>query len=75
MQLDLLQMTGEQANMEKTMDVLNMIRKGQQKRARLSQAQFLMSKTYRGTDYTSAHQPPVLDSHPELCYRGHGYIK
>ena len=57
------------------MDVLNMIRNGQQKRARLSQAQFLMSKTYRGADYTSAHQAPVLDSHPELCYRGHGYIK
>lgn len=57
------------------MNVLNMIRDGQQKRARLSQAQFLMSKTYRGTDYTSAHQAPVLDSHPELCYRGHGYIK
>ena len=57
------------------MNVLNMIREGQQKRARLSQAQFLMSKTYRGADYLSAHQAPVLDNHPELCYRGHGYIK
>ena len=57
------------------MNVLNMIRKGQQKRARLSQAQFLMSKTYRGADYSSAHQAPVLERHPDLVYRGQGYIK
>jgi len=57
------------------MNVLNMIRKGQQKRALLSQAQFLMSKTYRGADYTSAHQAPVLPGHPECSYRGIGYIK
>lgn len=57
------------------MNVLEMIRNGQEKRARLSQAQFLMSKTYRGADYVSAHQAPVLDSHPALIYRGTGYIK
>ena len=57
------------------MNVLQMIREGSQKRARLSEAQFLMSKTYRGTSYTSAHQPPLLETHPDLCYRGHGYIK
>jgi len=57
------------------MNVLNLIRQGQQKKALLGQAQFLMSKTYRGTDYTSAHQAPVLDSHPECFYRGIGYIK
>lgn len=57
------------------MNVLALIQKGQQKRARLSTAQFLMAKTYRGTDYASAHQAPVLDDHPCLCYRGQGYIK
>ena len=57
------------------MNVLQMIKEKQEHRSRLNEAQFLMSKTYRGTDYTSAHQAPVLDSHPTLCYRGHGYIK
>ena len=57
------------------MNVLQMIKEKRIRRSKLNQAQFLMSKTYRGTDYTSAHQAPLLDSHPNLCYRGHGYIK
>jgi hypothetical protein len=59
----------------KAMNVLQMIKQQHSRKQRLSKAQFLMSKTYRGTDYTSAHQAPVLDSHPSLCYRGQGYIK
>mgnify|MGYP001580736049 CR=1 FL=1 len=57
------------------MNVLQMIKQQYNREKRLSEAQFLMSKTYRGTDYTSAHQAPTLGSHPSLCYRGQGYIK
>ena len=57
------------------MNVLQIIKDNQARKERLSKAQFLMSKCYRGSDYTSAHQAPVLDSHPRLTYRGQGYIK
>lgn len=57
------------------MNVLQMIKQQYNREKRLSEAQFLMSKTYRGTDYTSAHQAPILESHPSLRYRGQGYIK
>lgn len=57
------------------MNVLSLIKAQQEKRARLSQAQFLMSKSYRGTDYTSAHLSPTALPHGELTYRGVGYIK
>ena len=57
------------------MNVLQMIKQQCGRTQRLSEAQFLMSKTYRGTDYTSAHQSPALNSHPHLTYRGQGYIK
>ena len=57
------------------MNVLQMIKQQHNRTQRLSEAQFLMSKTYRGADYTSAHQAPTLEKHPNLCYRGQGYIK
>jgi hypothetical protein len=41
------------------MNVLALIRKQLAKRDALSQSQFLMTKTYRGIDYTSAHQSPT----------------
>ena len=75
MQLDPGYTTGAWAVMGKAMNVLQMIKQQHDRAQRLSEAQFLMSKTYRGTDYTSAHQAPVLENHPSLCYRGQGYIK
>ena len=57
------------------MNILQIIQNQQIQKKRLSEAQFLMSKCYRGSDYTSAHQAPILDSHPHLTYRGQGYIK
>lgn len=57
------------------MNVLQMIKEKQEHRSKLSQAQFLMSKTYRGTDYTSAHLSPTSLPHSEFAYRGIGYIK
>ena len=57
------------------MNTLNLIRQKVAKRSKLSQAQFLMSKTYRGTDYTSAHLSPASLPHGKLSYRGVGYIK
>ena len=54
------------------MNTLNLIRQKVAKRSKLSQAQFLMSKTYRGTDYTSAHLSPA--SAAREAYRGVGYI-
>jgi len=57
------------------MNVLQMIKNQRERKQRLSRAQFLMSKTYRGTDYTSAHQAPVIDDHPRLMYRGQKHVK
>lgn len=57
------------------MNALQMIKTKREKVQRLSQAQSLMSKTYRGIDYTSAHQAPVTDSHPSLVYRGQKHTK
>ena len=57
------------------MNTLDLIRQRASKRSKLTQAQFLMSKTYRGTDYTSAHLSPTALPHGNLSYRGVGYIK
>ena len=41
------------------MNILSMIQRKEQKQAALSHSQFLMAKSYRGIDYTSAHQSPA----------------
>lgn len=41
------------------MNILAMIQSKAQKQAALSHSQFLMAKSYRGIDYTSAHQSPA----------------
>ncbi|KZR67762.1 hypothetical protein PMIT1313_02630 [Prochlorococcus marinus str. MIT 1313] len=41
------------------MNILSMIQRKAQKQAALSHSQFLMAKSYRGIDYTSAHQSPA----------------
>lgn len=46
------------------MNILSMIQSKAQKQAALSHSQFLMAKSYRGIDYTSAHQSPAkLSAH------------
>lgn len=57
------------------MNVLQIIKEQHKRQTSLSKAQFLMSKTYRGSAYISAHQPPTLDRPLECNYRGVGYIK
>ena len=57
------------------MNVLQMIKDQRKRQNSLSQAQFLMSKTYRGSDYTSAHSSPATLNRSERVYRGVGYIK
>lgn len=51
------------------MNTLDLIRQKQAKRARLSQAQRLMAKAYRGTEYTDAQHTNPHGPH-ELMYRG-----
>lgn len=57
------------------MNILNLIREKQIKRNRLTEAQRLMAKAYRGIDYTSAHLSPVLLEDHTLTYRGHEYLQ
>jgi|14_taG_2_1085336.scaffolds.fasta_scaffold01335_15 hypothetical protein len=57
------------------MNTLNLIRNGLKKKIRLNQAQFYLSKAYRGIDYTSAHQAPTLDNPAGYKYRGIDYKK
>ena len=56
------------------MNTLQMIREKQAKRARLSEAQRLMAKAYRGVDYTDLnHDRPQKTRPIALLYRGVGY--
>ncbi len=57
------------------MNVLQMIKEQKQRKEHLSKAQFLMSKTYRGSSYSSAHQAPTSKAQLVCSYRGVGYIK
>ena len=56
------------------MNTLQMIKERQQKRQRLSDAQRLMAKAYRGVDYVDAHHScPELKRASDLTYRGIRY--
>ena len=56
------------------MNHLSLIKKGIEKRARLTQAQFLMAKAYRGVDYVDAvHDRPEKEGPTDLSYRGIHY--
>ena len=56
------------------MNTLQIIREKQAKRARLSEAQCLMAKAYRGVDYTDLkHDRPKKDRKTDLAYRGIHY--
>ena len=69
MQLDHHHATGVVAPQEVLMNILAMIRDQQLKQRRLSEAQRLMAKAYRGTPYTDAeHTNPTGEY--ELMYRG-----
>ena len=73
-QFDLLHATGEQATEEQPMNTLQMIKERQQKRQRLSDAQRLMAKAYRGVDYVDAHHSrPEPKRASDLTYRGIRY--
>lgn len=53
------------------MNTLNIIREKAAKRARLSQAQRLMAKAYRGVEYTDLnHDRPKKSRQTDLTYRG-----
>jgi hypothetical protein len=53
---------------------LQLIKEGMQKRARLSEAQRLMAKAYRGVEYVDAvHDRPAKDKPTDLAYRGIPY--
>ena len=56
------------------MNTLQMIKEQQQKRQRLSEAQKLMAKAYRGVSYTDAHHGrPEPKRSTDLKYRGLRY--
>ena len=56
------------------MNHLALIKEGMQKRARLSEAQRLMAKAYRGVEYVDAvHDRPKKDGPTDLVYRGISY--
>jgi len=56
------------------MNTLQMIKERQVKRSRLSQAQRLMAKAYRGVEYVDAHHAAPRPSRPnDLVYRGLHY--
>lgn len=56
------------------MNTLQMIRQAQIKRSRLSDAQKLMAKAYRGIDYVDAHHGgPEPQRGSDLTYRGIRY--
>lgn len=56
------------------MNTLQMIKEQQQKRQRLSEAQKLMAKAYRGVSYTDAHHGRPEHKKPsDLTYRGIRY--
>jgi len=56
------------------MNHLQMIKEGMQKRARLTEAQRLMAKAYRGVEYVDAvHDRPTKDKPTDLTYRGISY--
>jgi hypothetical protein len=56
------------------MNHLALIKEGMQKRARLSEAQRLMAKAYRGVEYVDAvHDRPKKDGQTDLVYRGISY--
>jgi hypothetical protein len=56
------------------MNTLQMIKERQQKRQRLSDAQRLMAKAYRGVDYVDAHHSrPEPKRASDLTYRGIRY--
>ncbi len=55
------------------MNILTLIQKQIQKRAALTDAQFMMAKSYRGINYTSAHQSPTRLASQSRSYRGIAY--
>lgn len=56
------------------MNFLTRIRKQQQKAQRLSEAQRLMAKAYRGVPYTDIHHDDQVCKGPQSCvYRGIAY--
>jgi len=56
------------------MNTLSMIRERQLKRSRLTQAQRLMAKAYRGVEYIDAHHTAVSKpKKTDLVYRGLRY--
>ena len=64
---------GDQA-MENTMNHLQLIKERIEKRQRLTEAQRLMSKAYRGVEYVDAvHDRPKKDHSLDLAYRGIHY--
>jgi hypothetical protein len=56
------------------MNVLGLIREAQQKRSRLTNAQFLMAKAYRGVPYIQAKHQHCPANH-DLMYRGARYLR
>ena len=56
------------------MSPLVLIQRATQRKQRLSQAQFLMAKAYRGVSYTSVSKDlSPVQSHPTKTYRGIAY--
>lgn len=56
------------------MNTLQMIKERQIRRSRLSEAQKLMAKAYRGVDYVDAHHSrPEPKRSSDLTYRGIRY--
>ncbi|HGY5539252.1 MAG: hypothetical protein AB8A49_09395 [Prochlorococcus sp.] len=55
------------------MNFLSLIQKRIQKRDALNESQSLMAKSYRGIDYTSAHQAPHKLTSSLRQYRGVAY--
>lgn len=59
LQLDPGHATGTWTLWSSMMNTLHLIQERQQRQNRRYEAQFLQTKTYRGIQYTSAHQSPV----------------
>jgi len=56
------------------MNTLAMIRERKEKLSRLSEAQRLMAKAYRGVEYIDAHHTPASKPRKsDLVYRGISY--
>lgn len=56
------------------MNTLQMIKERQIKRSRLTEAQRLMAKAYRGVEYVDAHHTGLKTKRPsDLIYRGLHY--